>query len=691
MSRMNIVLLVCLTASIPSVADEPKPQLLHVITPVDSIYQIVPDGDRVWLATRGGAVEVDARTQRRKVHTRHDGMAMNHVGAIRLHDGAVYAFTGWTNQVSILDRGAAQWRVVQLGDKLQRGFYGFPWACPQVRDDGIWCVFTGVPDQEFGGINACILQQYDAKTGRLKRQIPLRPDGGEPDGKFLDTRLVGLHLDGATAVVVLDRELLKADLDKGAVLKIPLPETAVFTVGSTTYPNTIASMTAGDGFLWLGMEKGLARFDLKGQAFEFVYQDVQPEIRRPSGMVHLDGGLWMATDNPALRRLDLKTGQLTTVAPDILVLSDFAFIGGRIWACSPEYARPGLLQIDPQTGKHTRTEMAGLHQIERPIHFTEHLLCVAGYRFEYVDGRQVTHEGIEVYDLFKKSGDFIHVGDKPLIVPQKDRVWLITSGKAVALDPFTRKLDKPIGPGGAWDQYNPPTIEARRGGVLYLQTSECRGEGNNEQHRRRLLRFDPAKGELELLAVIPDAWRSHNAEVCGVTSKHLFLSYSDDGEVFKRLDLKTKQWSDAPKHKERKPRVTEALGRVWWTAGGRIEGRSADGRDRPVAFTIDGDWIMRLEEVDGCLEVVTSAATFRTDGVTWTARPNPRTAEVIPCVDRTGRNAGTWLMRTQSGSTELAIWQGFPSGYGPRPDEWKPVRVTQGVMRIQDVIGETPP
>jgi len=264
-------------------------RLIKVLTPLDSVGEIVPDGDHIWFGSWGGVKVLDRSTGQLRFFTRHDGLATNSAMEVSVLDKRVYAFHGLTNQVSILEPGSDKWTVGLLGEKLQRGFWSTPWKCRQARSDGIWCLFTGLPDSEFGPPSVIEVQQYDLKTRRPLKSVDVLkslPPSSQPDERLFEHWPAGLVFLAGDPWVATANFLIRADWKGGQTegsQVVALPKESAWDhiydghQAKQQFPNRIYSIAAGDKCLWLGLEAGLAKYDPVAGKFTFLFvRDEKP-------------------------------------------------------------------------------------------------------------------------------------------------------------------------------------------------------------------------------------------------------------------------------------------------------------------------------------------------------------------------------------------------------------------------------
>ncbi len=104
--------------------------------------------------------------------------------------------------------------------------------------------------------------------------------------------------------------------------------------------NTVhAILQTRDGFLWLGTEGGLVRFD----GAQFVVYDKQVPARLPSATIDSlfedrDGTLWIGTDDGLVRRRGSEFATLTTAdrLPSNTIWATFQDREGALWVVTPD-------------------------------------------------------------------------------------------------------------------------------------------------------------------------------------------------------------------------------------------------------------------------------------------------------------------------------------------------------------------
>jgi len=117
----------------------------------------------------------------------------------------------------------------------------------------------------------------------------------------------------------------------------------------------------GKGFLWIGTETGLNRFD--GYSFKFYLEDRENPRALSNNyiwclLVDMSGILWVGTDN-GLSRFDAETDDFTVYRPD--PNNENSLSNNRVFALHEDRAGNlwigtdgGLNRLDPKTGKFTR-------------------------------------------------------------------------------------------------------------------------------------------------------------------------------------------------------------------------------------------------------------------------------------------------------------------------------------------------
>jgi diguanylate cyclase (GGDEF)-like protein len=120
------------------------------------------------------------------------------------------------------------------------------------------------------------------------------------------------------------------------------------------HPVPIALAQDGDGFLWIGTQGGLARWD--GYRFRGYQQDVKDPGGLPDTWIHVlhtdpRGRLWIGTGSGGLARYDRETDHI--VAVPLPIVSGPKLIGaiadataGGLWVGMAD----GLYHLDPDTG-----------------------------------------------------------------------------------------------------------------------------------------------------------------------------------------------------------------------------------------------------------------------------------------------------------------------------------------------------
>lgn len=642
-------------------------KLLKVLTRMDDIQRIVRDDAHLWFATWGGVKMLNRPTGTWRFFTRHDGLASNSIASLSVHDGKVYAFDGWSNQVSILEEKGDKWTVRLLGEKFQRGRWYGPWLAHVVRPDGIWCVFTGLPDNEWGMPSAIEIQHYDLKTFHLLKSIDVLKQLPESqrNKERIGSRPLGLVFVDGTAWIATAKHLVKLDVKSWKTEVVSLPAEADWDYiydghqAKQRRPNAIRSIAAGDKCLWLGLEAGLAKYDVATGKFAFHFiRDAKP-CRNIGIIVPQGRNLWFSGYRGTVRRLDLTTEKVETIATGAFDwISQLVVLDGEAWVAA---GRPdGVSRVDLKTGKVTTIQHQDFARLDdKQFVLFENILCGMGIKFIEKNGRQVTLWGVRTLDLSTGATAFHRIDGPAVMIPRKDRIWLVSFNAVTPFFPLKGQLGKALG-GGSYGRIidRAPEVITRRKGKLYLRTTW----GN----RTQIWVFESATGKLELLFMVPEEWRRSNARIMGVTSAHVYLGYrAQSKQYFKRFDLSKRAWQDVARKGKRNDRVCESLGRIWWGSHDKLQAFKAGG-DVPVKeFQLPGHYINRLRSGDdGSLEVVTQAAVLRYDGKTWRARPLPLSnyygIQAFAGVDRAGGPTGQHVVRSCSGGSEIAIYRGKP-------------------------------
>ena len=644
-------------------------KVLKVLTPMDSVQRIVRDDGRLWFATWGGVKMLDRSAGTWRFFTRHDGLAGNAIASVSVHDGKVYAFDGWSNQVSILNDKGDKWAVRLLGEKLQRGMWSGPWRGHVIRSDGIWCVFTGLPDNEWGTPSVIEIQQYDLKTFRLLKSIDVLkrlPEGEKNKGRA-GTRPLGLMFVDGSAWIATAKYLVRLDVRSWKTEVVSLPAEAAWDhiydghKAKQRLSNTIHSIAAGDKCLWLGLEAGLAKYDPVTGKFTYrLVRDEKP-YRAIRTVVPQGRSLWFASHDGAIRRLDLTTKKVEQIARGPFGWArQLMVLDGEAWVIAG--GPKGVSRVDLKTGKVTTMLHQDFPRLDHKQYVLfENILCGMGIKFIEKKGRQVTLWGIRTLNLSTGARAFHQIDGPALMIPRKERIWLVSFNAVTPFFPLEGRLGKVVG-AGSYDLHisRAPEVVARCDGKLYLLMQEG--------YRKHLWVFESAAGKLGLVFVVPEEWRRSGARIMGVTSAHVYLEYRDreSREHFKRFDLSRKTWQDVARkggsRDERNDQVCQALGRFWWGSCDNLQAFKARSNVPAKELRLPGHRITRLcAGDDGSLEVVTQTAVLRYDGKTWRARPLPLSGyygtRAFAGVDRAGAPTGRYGVRSGG---EIAIYQDKP-------------------------------
>lgn len=678
----------------------------RVLTMNDHVTGVAVDARCVWVATWGGVKTLDKSTGQWRFYTRHDGLASNLVQSVHVMDGRVYAFDVLTNRVSVLEPGASRWSVRILGQATQRGLWGSPWQYHQVRPDGIWCLFTGLPDDEFGIPKRLEVQQYELATGRLIKSVDVLALLGtsQPTGRSAPNAPLGFAIVGNDAWIATARVLVKVDRSTWQAKVVPLPAESDWEhiydghQAKQRRPNAIYSLAAADGCLWLGMEAGLARFDPSTGKFLFLFVKDEKPYRAIAAVVPEDRSLWFASSTGTISRLNLDTQKAETLGA-ARGIRRMVVEGDKAWIIEqPE----GLSQIDLKSCQVTQVRhepfdvSAGYDQ---PLVMMGSVLTGWGSRRVAKDGKEETAWGVQTLDLETDRRSFRRFQEPVLMVPWKDRIWLVSLDAATPLFPLEGRFGSTIGTGSAWHALSHvPEVVGRSNDTIYILMRSYQKSSVNSG-REDLYSFEPSSGKLAKLLTVPPEWRQAGARVMGATSGHVYLTHPEyriegktvhtfidsSGQPVKRFSLEKRSWQDVTIRAQRNDYVCEAAGSIWWASGDKLNAFDARLSEPASRFTIPGHFINSLRALDDdSIEVITSSAVLKYDGSRWTAVPlvPESRLHVFEGLDGSGRPNGMHVVRSGADGAEIAVYDSKPDAARQSETPLDVVVQRDGVIRV---------
>jgi signal transduction histidine kinase/ligand-binding sensor domain-containing protein/DNA-binding response OmpR family regulator len=215
---------------------------------------------------------------------------------------------------------------------------------------GVWAIIEG-PTGVLWLATYRGLYRYDLATGRSRQYLHRPGDaGGLPEQVTFD---VYRDRDGTLWVVTENYLSRLDDASTGRFTSFLYKERR--TTGQWVFPSTVQDPA---GFLWLGSNEGLARFDPATGSF----QRYRSDPRRPASLSHdairtilLDPKeprrfLWIGTAGGGLNRFDRETESFTHFTeedglPNNVVYGVLADGNGRLWLSTNH----GLSRFDPET------------------------------------------------------------------------------------------------------------------------------------------------------------------------------------------------------------------------------------------------------------------------------------------------------------------------------------------------------
>ncbi|HEX9892830.1 MAG TPA: two-component regulator propeller domain-containing protein, partial [Gemmatimonadales bacterium] len=217
---------------------------------------------------------------------------------------------------------------------------------------GVWAIVENPP----GGLWTATyrgLYRYEIATGRsrLYRHDPADA-GGLPEQVVFD---VFQDRDGTLWVVTENYLARLTDPESGRFTSYPYKEHP--TTGQWVFPSTVQDP---EGFLWLGSNEGLARFDPATGSFRRYRSDPRRPISLSNDAIRAllpdpkqpRRFLWIGTAGGGLNRFDRETETFThftedTGLPNNVVYGVLADGGGKLWLSTNR----GLSRFDPETGR----------------------------------------------------------------------------------------------------------------------------------------------------------------------------------------------------------------------------------------------------------------------------------------------------------------------------------------------------
>jgi sugar lactone lactonase YvrE len=280
-------------------------------------------------------------------------------------DGALHVCEVGHHRLLRIDLEKREVKVEAGNGSRGKGGDGGP-AAQASLDEPYEVRFAPNRDMYFVEMKGAVVRRLEAGSGRIRRVAGTGEEGYSGDGGLaVDARLRSPHsiaLDGTRSLYIADignHRVRKVDLDSGKIEtiagngKAELPRDGAPAAGSPLRgPRALA---VGNGFLWIALREGnsIWKMDLSDGKLRHVAGGGAAGFRDgprgealfdgPKGIALGGGGLFVAdTENHAIRRVDLASGAVTTVAGGA---QGFGGDGGP--ALRAKLARPHGIAVGP--------------------------------------------------------------------------------------------------------------------------------------------------------------------------------------------------------------------------------------------------------------------------------------------------------------------------------------------------------
>ena len=322
--------------------DPRNPESINSDLPTD-VYR--DRSDVLWVGTNGYGINI------------HDPKA-NRFRTFRRPENRPYRHAGFSVYTLFEDHRGTLWIDAGVLYRWTRatGAFGTFETTPNRPDDfgntGVWSVVEAPPGFLWAATYRG-LYHYEIATGRSRQYAHDPADStGLPEQVVYD---VFRDRDGVIWAVTENFLVRLADAARGRFERWRHKEYP--TSGQWIFPST---MQTEDGFLWLGSDQGLARFDPRSGSFLRFRHDP----RRPRSLSHdavrailpdpqaPTRFLWVATAGGGLNRLDVDSGTFVHFTerdglPNNVVYGVLADERGELWLSTNK----GLSRFDPATGR----------------------------------------------------------------------------------------------------------------------------------------------------------------------------------------------------------------------------------------------------------------------------------------------------------------------------------------------------
>ena len=667
-------------------------ELLKVLTDTNGVSDILVDGQRIWFATWGGVKCFDKQRKQWDLYTRHDGLAANRVLQLAKSGDELFAFHSFHNHYSVLREGEKRWEVRVLDSNLQGPdpeYRAYPGGGPShfvVYPEAIWCVVTHVE----GGMESWPIRievhQYERARSRLLRTIEIASaTSSEPQGLLASGEYArGLVGDGDSLWLAMSAAIFEIDRETGALRKFSPPRGVTIRCRSAggDRGNRIVSIAADEEYMWLGLERGLARFDKTSHQYELLLYGQTPAIRGVSDLYPQKDVVWLACHKLGLHRYDKASGSLAAFPYDEFnQIGSIAATDQEVWvSCS---SREGIRRLQLPEGTWELIAHPRLSSSQAQVALFENRL--------YVWWRAPEGGGIlSTYDLSTDQFESQKTARPLVLVPDREKLWFISSEWVRELSPLT----------GQWRErgrfpLQEVSLESCKlvavRGTKYWLYAYTLDRGASPAYAAHFLVFDTRQGTAELVITLPEELRD-NAHPCTVGERYLYVGRT---HTMARYDLMREEWEEFPLEQWDERGGAYALGKVWSASGTRLFYFSEDAPDRISSFSLPrGDQILSVAEIANGLEVVTQfrlphdggapvtcSHVLHYDGSEWRYAVRKPVPHWVWGLDRRGALTELFAVAGPDGR-EVTVWRGTPPWHLD-PEDFAPVSVSsEGSIQV---------